>query len=80
MVSDSAGVLYFGNPSSHGRYNYTIHKSVDGGRSWPIAEVVYPGGAAYSDLAFTRNGSLAYFFEKDTYNTLTFGVLPLPMH
>ena len=38
--------------------------------------VVYAGGAAYSDLTFTRNGSVAVLFEKDNYNSVAFGVVP----
>ncbi len=77
----SSGALYFGNPSNgRSRANFSIHVSHDGGRTWPTSTVVYPGGAAYSDLAFTRNGSLAVLFEKDGYNSVAFGVVPLPLH
>eukprot|EP00035_Acanthoeca_spectabilis_P001751 m.82463 g.82463 ORF g.82463 m.82463 type:complete len:164 (+) comp11104_c0_seq1:715-1206(+) len=77
LLSDDKHGLFFGNPSN-GRYraNYSIHASLDGGRTWPLSEVVYPGGAAYSDLAFTRNGSIAVLFEKDNYNTVSFTVVP----
>lgn len=36
---------------------------------------VYPGGAAYSDMAMLKNGSIAVFFEKDGYNTLSFAAI-----
>eukprot|EP00947_MAST-08B_sp_MAST-8B-sp1_P004166 g4166.t1 len=74
------GAVFFGNPSSHGRYNMSVHVSRDGGRSWPQSVVVYPGGSAYSDMAFTRNKTaVAVLFEKDNYNTVAFGILPLPL-
>eukprot|EP01052_Picozoa_sp_SAG31_P081903 SAG31_NODE_41868_length_274_cov_0.588571_2_plen_43_part_01 len=40
--------VYYGHPGpvhSSARANYTVHKSTDGGRSFPKATVVYPGGA-----------------------------------
>jgi sialidase-1 len=77
------GSLYFGNPSSSRgrRDNYSIHSSPDGGRTWNKSVVVYTGGSAYSDTAFTRNGSIAVFFEKDGYNTASFTVVPtLALH
>merc|ERR1719331_1047098 len=64
LLSDARGTLVFGNPSSHRRLNYSLHRSYDGGRTWPASVVVYPGGAAYSDTTFTRNGSVAVFYEK----------------
>jgi len=81
MVGDAAsGTLYFANPSnSRHRANFSIHGSLDGGSTWPLSQVVYPGGGAYSDMAFTRNGSVAVLFEKDNYNTVAFGVVPLPL-
>ena len=60
---------------SGARANYTVHKSLDGGRTWPHATVVYPGGSAYSDMALLRNGSIGVFFEKDNYNTLSFATI-----
>ena len=75
---DIPGSLYFANPStSNGkRYNMSLHASSDGGRTWTKSAIVYPGGSGYSDTAFTRNGSIAVFFEKDTYNTAAFTVVP----
>ncbi len=69
-------MLYFGNPSSKSRSNYSIHVSRDGGRSWPEARVLYPGGAGYSDLSFTRGGQIGFLFERDNYDTVAFGVTP----
>ena len=52
-----------------------VHTSLDGGRTWPKATVVYPGGAAYSDMVMLKNGSLAVLLEKDNYNTISFAVI-----
>ena len=81
LVSDTdRGILYFGNPSAKSRSNFSIHTSTDGGRSWPKSVVVYPGGAAYSDLALSTDGkALSFVFERDNYNTVTFGNVPVPL-
>ena len=64
-------LLLFGNPSSaRHRANFSVHASRDGGLSWPESVVVYPGGAAYSDMSFTSSGDLVVLFEKDDYNTI----------
>lgn len=77
LLADPArGLLYLGNPYSHRRDNYSLHVSRDGGRTWPTGRVLYPGGAAYSDLTFTRNGSVAFLFERDGYNTVAIGTTP----
>jgi hypothetical protein len=80
ILSDSQGSLFLANPSHPGRrLNFSVHRSFDGGRSWPTSVVVYAGDAGYSDMAFVRNGSLAVFFEKDfAVNSVAFGVVPLP--
>ena len=80
ILSDSQGSLFLGNPSHPTRrLNFSVHRSFDGGRTWPTSVVVYAGDAGYSDMAFVRNGSLAVFFEKDfAVNSVAFGVLPLP--
>ena len=71
------GLTYFGNPSSHSRANYSVHVSSDGGRTWPTGRALYPGGAAYSDLSFTRGGRLAFLFERNNYAHLAFGTTDL---
>ena len=80
MLSDAQGGLFLGNPSHPSRrLNFSVHRSFDGGRTWPASVVVYAGDAGYSDMAFVRNGSLAVFFEKDfAVNSVAFGVVPLP--
>jgi len=76
---DDLAALYFANPSSaHSRSNFSIHRSLDEGRSWPLSRVLYPGGAAYSDISLTKDGkSLAFLFERDNYAHVSFGTTPL---
>lgn len=83
LLSDSVGSVFFGNPSHAGhRLNMSVHQSLDGGRTWPASTVVFGGDAAYSDMALTRNGSVAVLFERgfggNPYNTVSFGVVPPP--
>ena len=51
-------------------------------RTLTLSQVVYPGDAAYSDMAFTRNGSVAVLLEKgfggNPYLSVAFGVIPVP--
>jgi len=76
------GMLYFGNPSDHGRRaNFSIHSSSDGGLVWESISGIFSGGAAYSDLSITRNGEVAFVFERGPsdrypYAYLTFGKVP----
>ena len=76
--------MLFANPSHAGphRLNFSVHASKDGGLSWPYHSVVFPGDSAYSDMALTRNGSVAVLFEKggggNPYLSVAFGVLPVP--
>ena len=59
------GMLYFGNPNEHGRRaNYSIHSSTDGGLVWNSVADVFGGGSAYSDLSMTKQGDVAFVFER----------------
>lgn len=76
LLSGDDGVVYFANPSATGRWNMSVHRSTDGGRSWPVSTQIYAGSSAYSDLAFLRNGSVGVLFERDNYGAIAFGVAP----
>ena len=79
------GILYFGNPSDHGcRANYSVFTSHDGGLVWTNVADVFGGGAAYSDLSITRNGDIAFVFERGPndrypYAWLSFGKISAPL-
>lgn len=78
--SSPSARLLFANPSHASRLNFSVHASDDGGRTWPRSSVVWPGDAAYSDMAFLRNGSVAVLFEKgfggNPYVSVAFAVVP----
>jgi hypothetical protein len=74
------GMLYFGQPSAGGRRaNYVVTSSNDSGLAWSaVGPPVWGGGAAYSDLAMTHHGDVAFVFERGPsdrypYAWLTFG-------
>ena len=63
------GMLFFGHPGAANdtnlpRANYTVHRSVDGGASWQFVDVVFGGGAGYSDIHLLPGGWLGTVFQK----------------
>jgi sialidase-1 len=75
----NSSALYFANPSNaRSRGNFSVHVSVNGGATWPVSRILYPGPAAYSDLSLTRGGTaLGFIFERDNYRYISFGTTPL---
>lgn len=63
--------LLFSNPA-HGqtgvRRDMTVRMSRDGGRTWPVERLLWPGPAAYSCLATLPDGQIACFFEAGSAN------------
>jgi len=63
--------LLFSNPA-HGesgvRRDMTVRLSRDGGRTWPVERLVWPGPAAYSCLAVLPDGAIACLFEGGLAN------------
>lgn len=69
--------LLFSNPDSSDsnwksaskpRRNLTIRLSNDGGAHWPIARVLDPGPAGYSDLAASPDNAVYCFYERGALN------------
>jgi sialidase-1 len=78
LVRFTAGNLLFSNPDSLStsgpgrntqgtpkgrRENLTVRLSEDDGRTWPIARVLDPGLAGYSDLAVSPDGTIYCLYE-----------------
>ena len=86
LVSDPAvndGKIYWSHPGidTHGRANYTLDTSDNGGASWDFANRVYAGGAGYSDALILQDGDqrvLAMAFQK-TFDCPT-GEKPCGVH
>ena len=64
LESLPGGQLLFANPASTRRERMTVRLSSDGGRTWPTAQTLHPGPAAYSDLAALPNGELCCLYES----------------
>ena len=64
--------ILFSNPASTGRDKLTIRLSVDEGKTWPVAKLLYAGSAAYSCLVVLPDHSIGCFFERDGYSKITF--------
>lgn len=74
--------LLFSNPASvDKRVKMTLHKSSDGGKSWPISYLVYPGPTAYSDMVMVDDQTIGLYYEygeKSPYENMGFVLIPLP--
>lgn len=63
------GVLLVSNPActcfgpDKGRRNMTLRASFDEARTWPVALVLHPGLAGYSDLAVAPDGTICCLYE-----------------
>ena len=63
--------LYFSNPAvayvegalDGGRRRLTLHKSLDGGRTWTTVRLIHEGPAGYSDLAATSDGAVLCLYN-----------------
>lgn len=63
---DRPNRLFFSNPAHAEpgqRRDMTVRMSEDGGQTWPISRVLWPGPAAYSCLATFPGGDIACLFE-----------------
>jgi sialidase-1 len=67
-----ADVVVYCGPGGPGRKALTVRLSRDGGKTWPVAEVLYPGSAAYSDLVLLPGGTIGCLFERDDYGKISF--------
>jgi sugar lactone lactonase YvrE len=78
----SPGALLFCHPGAGNyadtrvhRAGLTLRSSFDDGRTWPVAELVYPGRCAYSDMAMLSDGRVGILFENgdiETYGRISF--------
>ncbi len=56
-------ILYSG-PGGPGRTHMTVRLTYDEGKSWPVARVIHPGPAAYSDLVVLKDGTIGCLYER----------------
>ena len=55
--------VIFSNPASAQREDLTVRLSYDECRTWPVARLLHPGSAAYSDLCATGEMQICCFYE-----------------
>lgn len=71
-------LVLFSNPaSSSGRSNLVTRASIDDGKTWPLQTTLWPGPAAYSDLAVLHGGQIACLYEcgsKNPYENITIAI------
>ncbi|WP_293716802.1 sialidase family protein [uncultured Parabacteroides sp.] len=61
--------ILFSNPASTDkREKMTIKLSLNNGKTWPYAFLIYPGPSAYSDLVNLPNGNIGLLYEYGTDN------------
>jgi sialidase-1 len=62
---DGRSRVLFANPATQKtRTHLTVRLSYDDGRTWPVAKLVEEGGAAYSDLAVSPEGTIYLAYER----------------
>lgn len=73
-------VWFFSNPASVERRNMTARFSFDEGETWPIAERLHYGPAAYSAAVEIPGNRVAVLYERGTknpYERITFAIVEL---
>ncbi len=50
------------------RKNITVRMSYDEGKTWPVAKVVDPGDAGYTDMAVAPDGTIFLAYERGDTN------------
>lgn len=70
-VFGSDGMLFFTSPSGipatkthDNRARLTLHRSHDGGRTWPDRHLLFAQASGYSDMTRMKDGRLALVFES----------------
>jgi len=74
------GILVFSNPASTKRESMTVRLSMDDGKTWPVASLLYGGPAAYSALAAMPDKRIACLFEygeKSAYDKIGLAIFSL---
>jgi sialidase-1 len=69
----NANLLILANAAdAASRSKMTLRISYDEGRTWPVSNLVYAGGSAYSALTALPSGEVGMLFEMDGYKRISF--------
>ena len=73
LLRVNGNLLALGNAAdASSRVRMTLRLSKDGGETWPVRQVIYPGGSAYSALTVLSNSDLGMLVEMDNYQRICF--------
>lgn len=75
LALSNGDVICSHNHDEHLRANLVIHRSHDGGLTWPDALVVEPDSAAYSTTVELPDGQIAILYERAGYTQIVFDVV-----
>lgn len=71
MDGGATDIFLFSSPSGRSRSRFTLYLSQDGGRTWPLQKLIYPGSAAYSNLVQISSTQGLVLFERDDYKKIS---------
>ncbi len=80
LRANERNIILFSNPASTKREKLTVRASFDDGKTWPAANLLHGGPAAYSCLTVLPGGTIGCLYERGTdspYETITFARFPL---
>ncbi len=70
--SNASRLIHANAASASARVNMTLRISYDEGATWPVSNMVYAAGSAYSSVTKLATGEVGLLFEKDPYGSLTY--------
>lgn len=76
----SSNILFSNPASTDNREKMTLKLSIDNGKTWPFARLIYSGPSAYSDLVNLKGGNIGLLFEygeNDAYEKIGFTIVSM---
>ena len=70
--SNASRLIHANAANAASRINMTLRISYDEGQTWPVSNLVYAAGSAYSSVTRLANGDIGLLFEKDPYGNLDY--------
>jgi sialidase-1 len=67
---DDKSLLFSNAGDAKKRVNLTVRKSLDDGKTWPIAKTICAGPSAYSALARLADGTILVAYERGPYREI----------
>jgi sialidase-1 len=67
---DAKSLLFSNAGDAKKRVKLTVRKSLDDGKTWPIAKTICAGPSAYSALARLADGTILVAYERGPYREI----------